>query len=89
MQGNPLKLQEDDLYIFNFITDKYGRFGSNDGKCIIENWGMKWVPILGACTLPDNMEDMKIFADGQSVVNPAVDREGNVSRKYLLKHEGG
>ena len=101
VQGNPLKLQEDDLYIFNFITDKYGRFGSNDGKCIIENWGMKWVPILGACTLPDNMEDMKILADGKSVVNPAVDREGivyrsvdgkesfkNVSRKYLLKHEG-
>lgn len=101
VQGNPLKLQEDDLYVFNFITDKYGRFGSNDGKCIIENWGMKWVPILGACTLPDNMEDMKLLADGKSIVNPAVDREGivyrsidgkesfkNVSRKYLLKHEG-
>lgn len=100
VQGNPLKLQEDDLYVFNFITDKYGRFGSNDGKSIIENWGMKWVPILGACTLPDNMEDMKLLADGKSVVNPNVDREGivyrsidgkesfkNVSRRYLLRHD--
>ncbi len=100
VQGNPLKLNEDDLYVFNFITDKYGRFGSNDGKCIIENWGMKWVPILGSCMLPDNMEDMKLLADGKSVVNPNVLREGivyrsidgkesfkNVSRKYLLKVE--
>lgn len=100
VQGNPLKLEEDDLYVFNFITDKYGRFGSNDGKCIIENWGMKWVPILGSCTLLDNMEDMKLSADGKSVVNPNVLREGivyrsidgkesfkNVSRKYALSRD--
>lgn len=100
VQGNPLKLDEDDLYVFNFITDKYGRFGSEDGKCLVERWGMKWVPILGWCTLPNNMEDMKLLADGKSVVNPNVDREGivyrsidgkesfkNVSRKYLMKFD--
>ena len=61
---------------------------------------MKWVPILGEVTLPDTMEALKETADGKSVVNPAVDREGivyrsldgkdsfkNVSRKYLLKHQ--
>ena len=100
VQGNPLKLKEDDLYVFNFITDVDGRWNSVDGKNLIEKFGMKWVPILGEVTLPDTMEALKETADGKSVVNPAVDREGivyrsldgkdsfkNVSRKYLLKHQ--
>lgn len=100
VQGNPLKLKEDDLYVFNFITDVDGRWNSIDGKNLIEKFSMKWVPILGEVTLPDTMEALKETADGKSVVNPAVDREGivyrsldgkdsfkNVSRKYLLKHQ--
>jgi len=100
VQGNPLKLKEDDLYVFNFIDSVNGRYPSDLGKKTIEEWGMKWVPILGEVTLPDTMEALKETADGKSVVNPAVDREGivyrsldgkdsfkNVSRKYLLKHQ--
>ena len=63
---------------------------------------MKWVPILDlAFYMPNDMEEFKVMADGKSVVNPKVDREGivlrdpktdfsfkNVSRKYLLKHGG-
>lgn len=61
---------------------------------------MKWVPLLGTATIPADMEELKLFADGKSVINPKVDREGlvyrgldgqesfkNVSRKYLLKHQ--
>lgn len=101
VQGNPLKLPEDDLYVFNLIDSVNGRFSSCAGKEIIESWGMKWVPILGEAMMPDTMEELKLQADGKSVVNPAVDREGivyrsldgkdsfkNVSRKYLLKHQG-
>lgn len=100
VQGNPLKLAEDDLYVFNFITSKSGRLPTLEGKEIIESWGMKWVPVLGVTKLPDNMEDMKLLAEGKSLVNPNVAREGsvyrsldgqdsfkNVSRAYLLKHE--
>jgi hypothetical protein len=61
---------------------------------------MKFVPILDTdYHMPDNMEDFKKYADGPSVVNPKVKREGvvirnpkddfsfkNVSREYLLKH---
>ena len=100
VQGNPLKLDEDDLYVFNFIDSKIGRFVSTDGKAVIESMGMKWVPILDTdYHMPDNMEDFKKFADGKSAVNPKVKREGvvlrnpkndfsfkNVSREYLLKH---
>lgn len=101
VQGNPLKLEEDDLYVFNFKDSSLGRWPSMDGKMQIEEWGMKWVPILGAVQMPDTMEELKQLATGQSVVNPSVMREGlvyrsldgsdsfkNVSREYLLKHNG-
>lgn len=100
VQGNPYKLKEDDLYVFNFVTDKDGRFSSPDGKSLIESWGMKWVPLLGQATVPNDMELVKFQADGKSMINTAVNREGlvyrgldgkasfkNVSRKYLLKHQ--
>lgn len=98
VQGNPLKLDDDDLYIFNFITSKLGRSGSLEGKEIVESWGMKWVPVLGIGETQATMEELKEFADGKSAVNPNVLREGivyrsldgsdsfkNVSRQFLLK----
>lgn len=101
VQGNPLKLDHDDLYIFNFITSTDGRISSLDGRSIIELWGMQWVPILGMTELPATIEEVKALATGNSVVNPQVMREGfvyrsldgkesfkNVSREYLLKHNG-
>lgn len=101
VQGNPLKLKEDDLYVFNFKDSSLGRWPSCDGKQQIEEWGMKWVPILGEAQIPDTMEELKQLATGKSVVNPDVMREGlvyrsldgsdsfkNVSREYLLKHNG-
>jgi hypothetical protein len=99
VQGNPLKLAEDDLYLFNLKTDVDGRWNSLAGKAWAESVGMKWVPILGEVQMPDTMEELKELATGKSVVNPDVMREGlvyrsldgqdsfkNVSREYLLKH---
>lgn len=102
VQGNPLQLDEDDLYIFNFIRSDKGRLNSLEGAAIVENWGMKWVPLIATdFYMPDDMEEFKLMADGKSVVNSKVMREGlvlrdptcdlsfkNVSRKFLLKHEG-
>lgn len=102
VQGNPLKLKEDDLYVFNFIRSDVGRLSSVDGKKIIEQWNMKWVPILDEnYMMPTDMEEFKQFATANSVVSPDVLREGivlrdptndfsfkNVSREYLLKHNG-
>lgn len=101
VQGNPLKLTEDDLYIFNFIDSSHGRFSSMDGKEIVEKWGMKWVPILDTnFIMPKDMEEFKVMATAKSVVNPNVLREGivlrdptcdlsfkNVSREFLMKHQ--
>lgn len=100
VQGNPLKLESDDLYVFNFITSDQGRWPSAEGKLLIEHWGMKWVPMLGIVRLPETMEEMKALADGNSMVNPEVIREGivyrsldgkesfkNVSNKFLLSRK--
>ncbi len=99
VQGNPLKLTEDDLYVFNFKDSAVGRWGSNEAKILLEKYDIKWVPILGEVQMPDTMEELKQLATGKSVVNPNVMREGlvyrsldgsdsfkNVSREYLLKH---
>lgn len=100
VQGNPLKLKEDDFYGFNFIRSDVGRVSSIKGKEILESWGMKWVPILSTEWVnPDDMETMKELATGKSAINPDVLREGivyrceddntlsfkNVSREFLLK----
>ena len=99
VQGNPLKLKEDDLYVFNFKESETERWPSRAGKEQVEEWGMKWVPILGEVQMPDTMEELKELATGKSVVNPDVMREGivyrsldgsdsfkNVSREYLISH---
>lgn len=102
VQGNPLKLAEDDFYAFNFIDSTSGRYNSIAGRGIIEKMGMKWVPILDTnFMMPNDMEEFKQMATAKSVVNPVVMREGivlrdpttdfsfkNVSREYLLKHNG-
>lgn len=102
VQGNPLKLNEDELYVFNFIRSDVGRLSSIDGKEIIESWGMKFVPILETeYYVPTDMETFKEYATAKSVVNPNVLREcivlrdptndfsfKNVSREYLLKRGG-
>ncbi len=99
VQGNPLKLKEDDLYVFNLKNDVDGRWPSEKGKEYIELQGMKWVPIIGIVKMPDTMEELKEQATGPSLVNPDVLREGyvyrsldgadsfkNVSNEYLMKH---
>ena len=101
VQGNPLKLAEDDFYAFNFIDSENGRYDSRVGAAEVGAMGIKWVPILDTnFMMPNDMEEFKQMATAKSAVNPNVMREGivlrdpttdfsfkNVSREYLLKHE--
>ena len=99
VQGNPYKLDENRLYVFNLIVDGV-RYGTIDmTKFCITN-ELLHVPIISTSyTLPKTMEEMKLEADGNSIINPKVKREGfvyrsldgqksfkNVSREFLLKH---
>lgn len=99
VQGNPYKLEEDDFYGFNFIIDGK-KMDSVEAAELMKHYGIKWVPILQTDFIcPDTMEEMKELAEGYSIVNPQVKREGcvyrdadntrsfkNVSNSYLLKH---
>lgn len=101
VQGNPYKLNENDLYVFNLVIDG-GRIGTVEMADFCKEYSLKHVPIIDTeYYLPKEMEEMKLEADGFSAINPKVKREGfvyrsidgqqsfkNGSREYLLKHNG-
>lgn len=101
VQGNPYKMKENELFVFNLIVNGT-RLGTVEMAEFCKNNGLKNVPIIDtAYVLPKTMEEMKLEADGYSEINPKVKREGfvyrsidgqqsfkNVSREYLLKHNG-
>ena len=101
VQGNPYKLTEDKLLVFNLVINGI-RLGTIEMAGFCEAYGLEHVPVISEeYYLPKTMEEMKLEADGYSVINPKVKREGfvyrsldgqksfkNVSREYLLKHNG-
>ena len=101
VQGNPYKLKENDLYVFNLIIDGE-RVDTVKMADFCKGYGLKHVPIIDTnYELPKSMKEMKLEADGYSELNPKVKREGfvyrsqdgqksfkNVSREYLLRHNG-
>lgn len=101
VQGNPYKFMENKLFVFNLIIDGT-RLGTVEMADFCKSHGLTSVPIIDtAYELPKTMEEMKLEADGYSELNPKVKREGfvyrdisgqksfkNVSREYLLKHNG-
>lgn len=99
IQKNPYKIKGREFYVFNLIIDGE-RVSTLTMKDFCLQNQLNHVPIIDDdYTLPDNMEDMKLEADGFSVINESIKREGfvyrskdgqksfkNVSREYLLKH---
>ena len=99
LQGNPHKFKEICFFGYNFIRSDTGRMNSIEASKICNEAGIPWVPIADeAYILPDDMETLKLDADGPCVVGEGP-REGwvyrsydgkqsfkNVSREYLLKH---
>ena len=101
VQGNPYKFKENRLYVFNLIIEG-NRVGTKEMADFCDDNNLLHVPIISTeYYLPKTMEKMKLEADGYSEINPKVRREGyvyrsqdgqqsfkNVSREYLLKHNG-
>lgn len=99
VQGNPYKFTENQLFVFNLVVNGT-RLGTVEMAEFCNQNDLTHVPIISTeYTLPKNMEEMKLEADGYSEINPKVKREGfvyrsvdgqqsfkNVSREYLLKH---
>lgn len=99
VQGNPYKLKENDFYVFNLVVNGT-RATPLETYDFCDKYSLNHVPVVDyEYKLPNTMEEMKLEADGYSVINPKVKREGfvyrsldgkqsfkNVSREYLLKH---
>lgn len=79
VQGNKYHVSDYDLYVFNVIYPD-GRIGSCEAKRIIENSGMKFVPIVEeGILLPKTVEDVLQYAHGKSALYDTL-REGIVFR---------
>ena len=88
IQKNKYKLTDYDLYVFNLLyppergdtSRTYRRLSSTTGKYMLENHGMKWVPILETnIRLPDTVDEVLAMAHGQSAIGDTL-REGIVFR---------
>lgn len=100
VQGNPYKLKDNRLFVFNLVVEGI-RKGTQEMAKFCEENSLEHVPIINEhYKTPDTMEEIKLQADGFSIINPKVKREGfvyrsldgqqsfkNVSREYLLKHQ--
>ena len=99
LQGNPHKFKELCFFGFNLIRSDIGRMDSVAAEKICQQNNIPWVPIVDEnYILPDDMETLKLDADGPCIVGEGL-REGwvyrsrdgqksfkNVSREYLLKY---
>lgn len=80
-QGNVLKLKTHEFAAFNFKDSVNGRLGSIQGRALLKEWGIPWVPIIHeAYILPDTVDELINAATGPSALNSDVLREGWVIR---------
>lgn len=64
IQSNPHNLKETHLFCFHMIDSKQGKYDIRDAAKIWKEYDMEVVPILGQLIMPDDLEDLKVMADG-------------------------
>ncbi|WP_353123077.1 RNA ligase (ATP) [Planktothrix agardhii] len=86
IQGNPYKLPNYRLYIFNLINlDNQKRLDifSHSNLSLLSNAGLDTVPLLFRdFFLPSSLDTLIAFSSGHSLVNPNTTREGLVLRNF-------
>jgi RNA ligase (TIGR02306 family) len=82
VQGNPYKIKGQTVKFFNvFDIEKYEKLSFQEFQEIIEKLGLESVPVVSSpFLLPNSVEEMIREADGKSILNPSVSREGLVIR---------
>lgn len=80
VQKRTYSLQGQDIAAFNLIVDGK-RYGSIEGKKILAEYGIPWVPTLGfgEIDIPDDAHTILTMADGMSVIDGKIS-EGIVFR---------
>jgi RNA ligase (TIGR02306 family) len=103
VQGNHYKLKENDFLVFDiYDIDSGSKFSSFERIKFCEDNGLKHVPVINESGLIGSSVDVMLnMADGNSVLNPDVKREGlvwksifdpnisfkTISNEYLLKEK--
>lgn len=82
IQDNPLKVTGQTVYFFNAYNIATGEYLDFENfKLIITGQGLKTVPVIEEnFSLPSTVEAMLAYAEGKSLINPIVEREGVVVR---------
>jgi RNA ligase (TIGR02306 family) len=82
IQGNPYKIKGQTVKFYTaFDIDKHERLSLPELTSLVSEMDLQCVPILtDNFHLPSTVEDMVIYADGKSVLNPVTNREGVVVR---------
>jgi tRNA-binding EMAP/Myf-like protein len=102
IQGNPYKMKGQTVRFYSvFDIDAHEYMGFIDFKSIIDDFGLKTVPVLNmGFELPETIDELLKLAEDKSDLNPEREREGIVvrslgsevsfkaiSNKFLLGHE--
>jgi RNA ligase (TIGR02306 family) len=87
VQGNPYKIKGQSVRFFNvFDIDEQEYRPLSYFKIILDVLKLTSVPRLDEkFTLPDNIDDLLLYADSKSALNPNFDREGVVVRSLDRK----
>lgn len=102
VQKRDYGMKDHDFRAFNLIYSDRGRLNSVESAKIMEEYGIKWVPILDEhFILPDTVDELLNDATGESVIDGGM-REGivfrsldgqrsfkAVSNEFLVKYHGG
>ena len=103
VQRNTYGLSEREIRVFNLITSDKGRWNSCDMKNLLENeYHIPCVPILNeAYILPDTVQELRTYVNGQPSMIDGKMKEGIVCRspdgihsfkcvspEYLIKYHG-
>jgi len=91
IQKNPLKIKGQEVYFFNAYNIESGIY--LDYKDFIElckSLGLKTAPIVNDnFSLPKTVDEMLLYAEGKSLINPDVEREGIVVRPKIERSYNG
>jgi RNA ligase (TIGR02306 family) len=102
IQGNPYKIKGQTVKFFNaFNIDEYRKLSFTEFSNMMNKLNLETVPVLNEnFNLPETIDELLLFAEGKSLLNPNTDREGLVirsqdisisfkaiSNKFLLKEK--
>lgn len=82
IQKNKYQIKGRDFYAFNLVTEKNGKIDSVSARDILEEYGIKFVPIVDSnFILPDTIDELMDYSTGKSNLYDTL-REGYVYRNY-------